>query len=159
MCSSDLDAIYKLYRAGVVQGVDSNRNCSPMSYIKRSEVAAILTRMMDVNRRLQDFKITKEPENAKADLGTRVDLKVEVSGGKAPLSYQWEYLDEESGNFRNSTSEGNTTDTLKARIEEINYKYRCVITDATRKQVISKLTRSEERRVGKECRSRWSPYH
>ena len=26
-------------------------------------------------------------------------------------------------------------------------------------QEILKLTRSEERRVGKECRSRWSPYH
>ena len=26
-------------------------------------------------------------------------------------------------------------------------------------QKISFLTRSEERRVGKECRSRWSPYH
>ena len=25
--------------------------------------------------------------------------------------------------------------------------------------VIKKLERSEERRVGKECRSRWSPYH
>ena len=24
---------------------------------------------------------------------------------------------------------------------------------------IAELTRSEERRVGKECRSRWSPYH
>ena len=24
---------------------------------------------------------------------------------------------------------------------------------------LDKLTRSEERRVGKECRSRWSPYH
>ena len=24
---------------------------------------------------------------------------------------------------------------------------------------IADLTRSEERRVGKECRSRWSPYH
>ena len=24
---------------------------------------------------------------------------------------------------------------------------------------VRKLTRSEERRVGKECRSRWSPYH
>ena len=23
----------------------------------------------------------------------------------------------------------------------------------------SKISRSEERRVGKECRSRWSPYH
>ena len=32
------------------------------------------------------------------------------------------------------------------------------------KQIIERartdaLTRSEERRVGKECRSRWSPYH
>ena len=24
---------------------------------------------------------------------------------------------------------------------------------------VGKITRSEERRVGKECRSRWSPYH
>ena len=24
---------------------------------------------------------------------------------------------------------------------------------------LHKLSRSEERRVGKECRSRWSPYH
>ena len=27
------------------------------------------------------------------------------------------------------------------------------------KKIIGKLCRSEERRVGKECRSRWSPYH
>ena len=26
-------------------------------------------------------------------------------------------------------------------------------------RMVSTLTRSEERRVGKECRSRWSPYH
>ena len=26
-------------------------------------------------------------------------------------------------------------------------------------QVVLELKRSEERRVGKECRSRWSPYH
>ena len=26
-------------------------------------------------------------------------------------------------------------------------------------QIIAEHTRSEERRVGKECRSRWSPYH
>ena len=26
-------------------------------------------------------------------------------------------------------------------------------------QHFHRLTRSEERRVGKECRSRWSPYH
>ena len=27
------------------------------------------------------------------------------------------------------------------------------------KRLASELLRSEERRVGKECRSRWSPYH
>ena len=25
--------------------------------------------------------------------------------------------------------------------------------------ILARLSRSEERRVGKECRSRWSPYH
>ena len=31
---------------------------------------------------------------------------------------------------------------------------------ASDKQLVTKITvRSEERRVGKECRSRWSPYH
>ena len=33
------------------------------------------------------------------------------------------------------------------------------ITDAETESIIRNLTRSEERRVGKECRSRWSPYH
>ena len=33
-------------------------------------------------------------------------------------------------------------------LEDGNVKAECVVTD-----------RSEERRVGKECRSRWSPYH
>ena len=30
---------------------------------------------------------------------------------------------------------------------------------AIKQELGNKLTRSEERRVGKECRSRWSPYH
>src|SRR2546422_4769833 len=28
-----------------------------------------------------------------------------------------------------------------------------------RERLLGELSRSEERRVGKECRSRWSPYH
>ena len=32
-------------------------------------------------------------------------------------------------------------------------------TSDNRKMKTITLTRSEERRVGKECRSRWSPYH
>ena len=34
-----------------------------------------------------------------------------------------------------------------------------LIGDYLRDAVLSETRRSEERRVGKECRSRWSPYH
>src|SRR5258708_34043464 len=33
------------------------------------------------------------------------------------------------------------------------------LTAAGARQLLTDLDRSEERRVGKECRSRWSPYH
>ena len=40
-------------------------------------------------------------------------------------------------------------------------RFGVVVTDAegNMTKIIEKPTRSEERRVGKECRSRWSPYH
>lgn len=50
-------AIYKMYRAGIVQGSDEQYNCKPNDCITRAEVAAILTRMMDVNSR-RNFTIT-----------------------------------------------------------------------------------------------------
>jgi len=46
-------AVYKLYRAGIVQGVDAAHNCNPDSNIKRSEVAAILTTMMKDDARIE----------------------------------------------------------------------------------------------------------
>ena len=41
----------------------------------------------------------------------------------------------------------------EAKFKEANEAYE-VLSDETKK-----AQRSEERRVGKECRSRWSPYH
>ena len=52
-------ATYKLYRAGILQGVDEARNCSPASNIRRSEVAAILTRMMVADERIS-FSISND---------------------------------------------------------------------------------------------------
>ena len=43
-----------------------------------------------------------------------------------------------------------------SRIQEAE-KEAIKITEEAEKK--AELTRSEERRVGKECRSRWSPYH
>lgn len=51
MSHESADAIYKLYRAGIVRGVDGVYNCSPDSNIRRSEVAVILIRMLDSTER------------------------------------------------------------------------------------------------------------
>src|SRR3712207_8403139 len=47
---------------------------------------------------------------------------------------------------------------LKRLFERLGYEYAL---DMVRKNIdyYDHRTRSEERRVGKECRSRWSPYH
>ena len=52
------------------------------------------------------------------------------------------------------------------RINYISTNLKIMYLDAAKKQEIFEKygksntdTRSEERRVGKECRSRWSPYH
>ena len=52
---------------------------------------------------------------------------------------------------------------LNKKIEDIKILYPKIIDDDQEEFVQTlknkTFTRSEERRVGKECRSRWSPYH
>ena len=69
-------------------------------------------------------------------------LTVEIEtkrAGAAPiypgLDLQWKVMDADQGIIRGYLAVFNVVDSIKDRI------------------------RSEERRVGKECRSRWSPYH
>ena len=56
----------------------------------------------------------------------------------------------------------NLRDNMKRYMDQVTDDYETMI--VTRKNnknvvILSEETRSEERRVGKECRSRWSPYH
>ena len=62
----------------------------------------------------------------------------------------------------------NTNDDLKEIYEQLKDRYELVLTNTAALDegfaedcpiLIGKAHRSEERRVGKECRSRWSPYH
>ena len=46
------EGVYKLNRAGVVKGSDSKFSSKPNDNIKRSEVAAIITRMVFPDNRL-----------------------------------------------------------------------------------------------------------
>ena len=163
--------VYKLYRAGILQGSDDARSFKPLDNILRSEVAAILSRMMDETKRVkftlgeeeqpeenepeENEPEEKEPEEKEPEttaplaiktqpaaitvnVGETVELKVEVEGGKAPYTYQWQktvtitksvtsdFVDEE-GKY-----EGAKTDTFKitlasaGSIEAIS----CKITDA-----------------------------
>jgi len=50
------DAVYKLYRAGIIIGSGEQGNFYPQNYIKRSEAAAIVTRMADRTLR-KEFKV------------------------------------------------------------------------------------------------------
>ena len=56
-------AVYKLYRAGILQGSDAEHNCKPLDNIKRSEVAAILSRMMDETKRVKFSMETTAEKN------------------------------------------------------------------------------------------------
>ena len=57
----------------------------------------------------------------------------------------------------------NHIDTLSFATEELEQMWIESGKDPNEKlipmEISSKFKRSEERRVGKECRSRWSPYH
>jgi hypothetical protein len=55
------EGVYKLYRAGILAGVDTKHNCNPESNIKRSEVAAVLSRMMDATKRVSFDTIATAP--------------------------------------------------------------------------------------------------
>ena len=47
MSHPQAETIYKMYRAGILTGINENGTFLPNNFIKRSEVAAILTRMMN----------------------------------------------------------------------------------------------------------------
>ena len=61
------NAVYKLYRAGIVQGTGDDHACQPYDSIRRCEVAAILTRMMDPAKRIS-FTMTA-PEHRIETIG------------------------------------------------------------------------------------------
>ena len=69
-----VEEIYKLYRAGVITGVDGQHNCNPEASIKRSEVAVIVTRMTNPDRRVEfDIPIYTYKEEVKTEDETNED--------------------------------------------------------------------------------------
>ena len=133
------EAVYKLYRAGIVAGSDAEHNCEPDSNIKRSEVAAIISRMMDEEKRVSFemiapeliVSITLDRENIKANETSVV--KVTAQGGSGAYTYKWQqYKNDEWRNVRVTDDElvGAQTDTLTVTPSKTgDIELRCVVTD------------------------------
>ena len=75
-------SIYKLYRAGILTGVDAKHNCKPEDNIKRCEVAAIITRMMDETKRVK-FSMETTAEEPKTE-EPKEEQKLEIPADAEP---------------------------------------------------------------------------
>ena len=147
MSAEYAEAVYKLYRAGIVAGSDAEHNCKPDSNIKRSEVAAILSRMMDEGKRVSFemsapkliVTITLDRKNIKAN-ETSV-AKVTAQGGSGAYTYKWQqYKNDAWRNVRVSDDElvGAQTDTLTLTPSKTgDIELRCVVTDKAKTSVES----------------------
>ncbi|NLY09271.1 MAG: S-layer homology domain-containing protein [Tissierellia bacterium] len=149
-------AIYKLYRAGILKGVDDKYNCNPESNIKRSEVAAILTRMMNKEERVKftigketttkkELKITKHPVDVKGKANETISFEVDAEGEE--LKFQWQIKKGDSFEDIKDTAliKGSNTKkisiTLPSNISAYSFKGRCVVSDKDGKSVISNEAR------------------
>lgn len=143
--------VYKLYRAGILAGVNEEHCCNPFANIKRSEVAAILSRMMDADKRVEftlgefeedksPLEIVTQPVNITAKAGATVRFTVDVHGGKAPYTYCWQISDGEEWTTIEEEMGYNGYDArlLSFKSDEADKKEaRCIITDADGESVTS----------------------
>ena len=75
--------VYKMYRAGILTGVDALHNCKPDDNIKRSEVAAIISRMMDEGNRVKfDMSDPDGNKNTEDDNDKEIINKTEENEDK-----------------------------------------------------------------------------
>ena len=92
-------------------------------------------------------KLMKE----QADLAPIVDAYKQYKQAKQDVEDSLALLDEESDEEMKELAKEELAD-AKKRIEELEQELKILL-------LPKDPNRSEERRVGKECRSRWSPYH
>lgn len=109
--------IYKLYRAGVLLGVDGEGTCLPDASIKRSHVAAILSRVVDrdarIRKDLTSGAVPPQPSEDTRDEGTRdMEKNPELSqtgGGRLEEGNTWQPEDPNAGHQQGTAVPGQET--------------------------------------------------
>ena len=87
------DAIYSLYRSGVLTGSDSRGTFLPRNTIKRSEVAAIVTRMADESlRKKVDLHTDLVVDAVSKTIPVTVKEKNEATGKEESVHVEYTYV-------------------------------------------------------------------
>ena len=120
------------------------------SVLKRATVyfsGAELTHTVNVSLRQGENSLTIEGLTPNIDVNS---LKINVSNSVmvAASEFTTDYLTEKK-----------SSDYIKKLKDSIDNYNAMIARLASAIKINTSTTRSEERRVGKECRSRWSPYH
>ena len=108
----------------------------------------------EINRQIKDTNKKLENETALLREQLSVNLINDEQDTQNKIAAARAQLDELIKSIGCRTKEMNS---LSERYGEENRKLVNVLRDQD--EVRQQVDRSEERRVGKECRSRWSPYH
>ena len=161
----------------------SGGNSEVLSYnletLLAEKMQTILARGL-ANTRMRDFYDVYEIMNSKADqisfdvlkkAFAATCMKRETSFGEEEVRETLDKIKDDSGleemwnrfkrvnYFVDDLSWGEVSETIVDNIEKISFFSDQVSRISDEKGIKIKDRRSEERRVGKECRSRWSPYH
>lgn len=100
--------VYTLYRAGVLTGTDADGTFLPDKSINRSEVAAIVSRMVDENLRVANITTSQETNlNAQDNASTSPSWKDDSS-----LGIDWELAEENGLSAEDLVDMANETETL-----------------------------------------------
>ncbi|MBE6627028.1 MAG: hypothetical protein E7628_07605 [Ruminococcaceae bacterium] len=130
------EGIYKLYRAGILQGSDAETHvCNPDSSIRRSEVSAILARILDSDRRIRfdmiidiPFEVVTAPVSAYPDkMVGRVEFSAEALGND--VGYSWQVYDLGTLDWVEIGTEGTLVVEYNFDASDAILMYRCIVTD------------------------------
>lgn len=82
-------AVYRLYRAGILTGNDAYGTFAPYTDIQRSEVAAIISRVVDASQR-KHIQLTQKPVNPVSvnSLANRSSLQKKASNAELTQAYE-----------------------------------------------------------------------
>ena len=107
--------VYKMYRAGIVTGVDELHNCNPEANIKRCEVATIISRMMDKGKRVE-FDINEE--DAEEEYIEKIYIKDDIIDDDDSLNETEEFIMYESDEDDTENEPSDETENKTTESEE-----------------------------------------